>query len=333
MHVDDAAASRVGSHGASGLADGTDVYLHPDHYNPSNAEGRALVAHEVTHVAQSQLAVTTAAAHGVTAEVEAHHIGEALARGSAVAAPQVALGRSVAFDKGFKTDMAKFRRVQDHWRPLQREEPVYAFPKLERLFHRAADETSKRAFNGLMQEALLISSERHIRDFVRRQSQYRGHNPVVRARMSVALTALRKVRVRASNFNFAGTPDQAVGRLRVLFDESIRHLVSGRQAGDLAADKMREQTTLTHALSQAGKALPASTVTFLNSAMSTVVGTKWDENIGDALRQQVEGYCDSVGLEKDYADDVLQYSGGAAATPDPSMIVQPVASTKNSSQQ
>ncbi|HEX4423332.1 MAG TPA: DUF4157 domain-containing protein [Kofleriaceae bacterium] len=106
---DDEAGRRVAASGASGLADGSVVYLSPDRYDATTERGRYLLAHELTHVAQARLA-TVVGAHGSRAEAEAEaaEIGHAWAGGRMFAAPQVALPAGVAADTD-ADQMAKAR--------------------------------------------------------------------------------------------------------------------------------------------------------------------------------------------------------------------------------
>src|SRR5262249_54070216 len=66
--------------GASGLADGASIYLAPDAFEPAAASGRALLAHELAHVAQ-QRPRTEAPARLTDAEAEARELALAAAQG------------------------------------------------------------------------------------------------------------------------------------------------------------------------------------------------------------------------------------------------------------
>ena len=104
VRVDEAAAARTSAEGARGLMEGGVVHLHPAHYAPERPEGRALLAHEVAHVAQR---ARTGSPRGsqATAEAEARSIGAAFGAGARVAPPKAALSlQAVAADRGSTND-------------------------------------------------------------------------------------------------------------------------------------------------------------------------------------------------------------------------------------
>ncbi|PKN59008.1 MAG: hypothetical protein CVU56_02635 [Deltaproteobacteria bacterium HGW-Deltaproteobacteria-14] len=97
VRVDDEARHRTELQGLYGLmADGT-VFLNPEVYDPETAEGRGLLAHEVSHIAQRENMLRGAG--GVealepsigAAEYEADNISEMFAQGGAVQAPLASL--------------------------------------------------------------------------------------------------------------------------------------------------------------------------------------------------------------------------------------------------
>src|SRR5215213_10688551 len=52
IRVNSEAESRANARGAKGVMEGGTIYLHPRLYEPDTTEGRQLLAHEVTHLAQ-----------------------------------------------------------------------------------------------------------------------------------------------------------------------------------------------------------------------------------------------------------------------------------------
>lgn len=104
VRVDDVARRKTADLGANGVMDGGVVYLRPESYDPSSSKGRALLAHEVAHVAQRQAAIAGSAGlerGAAAAEVEAASLGRGFAEGAALRAPRVGLSSSaIAADKG-----------------------------------------------------------------------------------------------------------------------------------------------------------------------------------------------------------------------------------------
>lgn len=94
VKVDDEARYQTALQGLYGLmADGT-VFLNPDVYDPETSEGRGLLAHEVSHIAQRENTLRGAAQIEpsiVNAEREADQISEMFAQGGAVEAPLASL--------------------------------------------------------------------------------------------------------------------------------------------------------------------------------------------------------------------------------------------------
>lgn len=87
IRVNHEAAARTNARGANGLAEGNTVYLHPSRYRPEAREGRALLAHEVAHVAQTANAPRSPLATPQAreaAEREANRVAEAFAARAAV---------------------------------------------------------------------------------------------------------------------------------------------------------------------------------------------------------------------------------------------------------
>ncbi|MEU1372253.1 DUF4157 domain-containing protein [Streptomyces triculaminicus] len=90
--VDEEAARRTAPRGARGLlADGV-IWLHPDRYDPATAAGRALLAHEAAHLAQSGARSHLAPVATLTdAEAEAARAATDFAEGRELTAASVAL--------------------------------------------------------------------------------------------------------------------------------------------------------------------------------------------------------------------------------------------------
>lgn len=90
VRTDEAAANRARALGTRGVAEGGEVLLDPARFDPATPDGRGLVAHELTHVAQDGLSPAEHAQPGMLAEAEAHHAAERFARGGAM--PDVQFG-------------------------------------------------------------------------------------------------------------------------------------------------------------------------------------------------------------------------------------------------
>jgi hypothetical protein len=108
VHLDDEADRALAGRASRGAARADRVFIRPRGFDATSRAGRALLAHELAHVAQSaplEPGDAAAAAGGVTAaawaEHEAHAIGEAFAEGRTVSAPRHALpAAAVAHDDG-----------------------------------------------------------------------------------------------------------------------------------------------------------------------------------------------------------------------------------------
>lgn len=104
--VDDTAAAALRPHGARGLVRGGRILLDPARYDPGNADGRRLLAHEAVHLAQQRGPAPAPAgpARGLAAaEGEAERLARALAAGGAAAGPRVRLDAAEApLDVGFE---------------------------------------------------------------------------------------------------------------------------------------------------------------------------------------------------------------------------------------
>jgi len=99
VRVDDEAARRTDTRGARGLTTGATIWLHPAEYDPRTAGGRALLAHEATHVAQRSATGTAQPLHA--AEVEAAAAAAAFAEGRVLSRPSIPLPAGVtAADTG-----------------------------------------------------------------------------------------------------------------------------------------------------------------------------------------------------------------------------------------
>ncbi|MFT7583546.1 MAG: outer membrane protein OmpA-like peptidoglycan-associated protein, partial [Myxococcota bacterium] len=99
VHVDEEARHQTADQGLLGLMSEGSVFLNPDVYDPDTAEGRGLLAHEVSHIAQreNQLSGATYADPSIAdAERESHEIMEMFGAGNAVEAPLASLD---AYDK------------------------------------------------------------------------------------------------------------------------------------------------------------------------------------------------------------------------------------------
>lgn len=106
VRVDAAAKQRTEEAGASGLMVGGLILLHPAHYEPSAESGRALLAHEMVHLAQHVLAGTGRVGSSVAAEREARTMAAAFGRGASLTPPSVRLapGAIAANDEDTEPD-------------------------------------------------------------------------------------------------------------------------------------------------------------------------------------------------------------------------------------
>lgn len=105
VFVDEQAASLVGVHGFRGLMSGGAIYLDPKRYQASSTAGRALLAHEMVHVAQRVEWRGLQAGRNVSvhdAEKEADELAHMYAVGHRMRAPVHVLpeGHSAAFEGG-----------------------------------------------------------------------------------------------------------------------------------------------------------------------------------------------------------------------------------------
>ncbi|MGW3206858.1 eCIS core domain-containing protein [Streptomyces sp. NPDC001135] len=100
--VDGEAARRTAPRGARGLMTGGVIWLHPDRYDPATASGRALLAHEATHLAQRTAGPAGARRTTIAdAEAEAARTAADFAEGRDLAAPVARLPESAtAADTG-----------------------------------------------------------------------------------------------------------------------------------------------------------------------------------------------------------------------------------------
>ncbi len=102
VRADAEAARRTEARGAHGLMDDGTVYLHPTAYDPDTREGRALLGHEVVHLAQRQEAQVSpgaAAPSKAGAELEAARLGADFAAGHGISRPtQVLPAMNIAAD-------------------------------------------------------------------------------------------------------------------------------------------------------------------------------------------------------------------------------------------
>lgn len=97
VYIDGEAQRRTVGAGTRGLMQHGRVYLNPDRYDASSADGRGLLAHEVTHVAQRLLASGPERSQSLPrAEREAAANARRFAQGQAVKAPRVRLPAGVA---------------------------------------------------------------------------------------------------------------------------------------------------------------------------------------------------------------------------------------------
>jgi hypothetical protein len=109
IRVNGEAEGRTNAHGASGVMEAGTIYLHPKLYRPEAEDGRCLLAHETTHVAQlrAPIAGPISAAHAVEeAEREADEVAAAFVRNLPVRPPRqrIPAGRAMAKEAAPKSD-------------------------------------------------------------------------------------------------------------------------------------------------------------------------------------------------------------------------------------
>jgi len=114
VHTDLEGQRRTVSLGTRGLAEGRHIYLDPDRYDPQRAEGRGLLAHELTHVAQDSLTAPVAVT-GLGAEAEAGVAAEQAARGGSLAPATLAMPVGhVAAEGPLQNPAAQLQTIQDN---------------------------------------------------------------------------------------------------------------------------------------------------------------------------------------------------------------------------
>ena len=93
VHTDDDAAEQARGHDAIAFAKGKNVYFAEGAYDPSSADGRALIAHEATHVAQQREGGSGSgvSAPGSAVELEADRVASAFAAGMSPGAREFAV--------------------------------------------------------------------------------------------------------------------------------------------------------------------------------------------------------------------------------------------------
>ena len=105
IRVNSDAESRTNARGARGVMEGRTIYLHPRLYQPQTDEGRHLLAHEATHVAQldaPSTALVPVARATESAEREADEVATAFVQSLPVRVPRrrVPAGRIMAKETG-----------------------------------------------------------------------------------------------------------------------------------------------------------------------------------------------------------------------------------------
>lgn len=93
---DEVARQRTRAARTRGWAERGTAYLDPDHFDPETRDGVALLAHELTHLAQARLPVTRESAGTAEAEAEARAIGRDVAAGGTPRQPRVAYRQAAA---------------------------------------------------------------------------------------------------------------------------------------------------------------------------------------------------------------------------------------------
>ncbi|WP_437729015.1 eCIS core domain-containing protein [Sorangium sp. So ce861] len=96
VHADEQAGRVAAAHGSSAVVAGGAIHLDPRAFNPETSLGRAMLAHEMAHVAQQRLAVAGARRGSLReAEHEAGQVAKAVAAASAPPAISVGLGADI----------------------------------------------------------------------------------------------------------------------------------------------------------------------------------------------------------------------------------------------
>jgi hypothetical protein len=110
VRVDDEARRRTEGRGARGLQEGRTVFLNPESYDPETRSGRALLGHEVAHVAQRAEVNRGAVAAGTrpnkrAAEHEAAGVGAAFGAGQGITRTEALLpAHNIAADTDASND-------------------------------------------------------------------------------------------------------------------------------------------------------------------------------------------------------------------------------------
>jgi hypothetical protein len=131
VHVDDEAAARTRSRGARGLMQDGVVWLDPRRYDPRAADGRALLAHETTHLAQRaevRLRPDRDTPSLRAAEKEAAAVAAAVSEGRPVPRLRATLPAGAAAMQNALADAATLTTPPEHSPPpAPRRDPVADF--------------------------------------------------------------------------------------------------------------------------------------------------------------------------------------------------------------
>ncbi|MBN1944413.1 MAG: DUF4157 domain-containing protein, partial [Bradymonadales bacterium] len=121
IHSDETSRQITESRGATGVAMGDVIHLHPERVEPSSDEGRRVLAHEMAHLAQAELPGTEYSSEtALDAEIEADEFSRSYVAGEAVSLPEVSrapMAMAADVDAAQLTEEEKKRR-QDRARAL-----------------------------------------------------------------------------------------------------------------------------------------------------------------------------------------------------------------------
>ncbi len=249
------------------------------------------------------------------------------------AAPSRAL-----FARHADAEQRRFLELYARFAHLLFDEPVYAFLEYEWHYERAKGDGARRAFGTLMHEALALRTVAVGEELRERQEAYEENHPQAHglkpgpfagpARVGLPQQSSReellarsaRKRFRAARAQVAwiylqnsqeqrqglsGDPKRWGKRLRARYDKLMEALLAGRMSSDHVKEDMEEKTSVGHAVGQAGRALTPATLNFINGALSSIIGSTWDETLGQRLEEGTKSLCHTLGVEPDYAADVL----------------------------
>ncbi|MBI3072077.1 MAG: hypothetical protein HYY84_08135 [Deltaproteobacteria bacterium] len=214
--------------------------------------------------------------------------------------------------------------IAEVWKPIIENDLWFAFEMMSARYDKLKTDESRRAFYMLMHDALVKKVDHMIEKIGAQRFKFYertqgSQNEAYRDKVLDDYTRVQKeLSVRRREILDIGYLPPAMFAIGIsalrLKDKSV-HQYWGTEAINIGGDKIVDQAKAKHgvlyALSQSGKATFAATANFFNEAMKAVGGDTWDKLAGNSLRDSVLEYCETVGLERDYAENVVKYSAAA----------------------